>query len=404
MISHYMRRLEFVSVCLLFISITASAQTADSIHSQTTPQLIQLDMAPNFVFQTKDFLKGENLKHKKIDQSLSFHLKYAFQFAHDSYFGQLYPNTYQGVGVSYNTFFNSSEVGNPIAVYVFQGSRIAELSQRLSLDYEWNFGASFGWKPHDENKNVFNDVVGSRINAYINLGLYLNWRLNGNWNMKAGIAATHYSNGNTRFPNAGVNLIGTRIGLSHTFEAIRTHTGKYGKQADITKAENPYWCFDAVAYGATRTKGIVSENYLVPGSFGVCGVNINPMYSICKYFKAGLSLDGQYDESANLDKHIAGNDENDNGILKFYRQPLSERLGIGLSMRAEFVMPVFSINFGIGHNFIYKGDDLKGFYEILALKTFITRHIFVHTGYLLNKFHDPKNLMIGFGYRFGGCK
>ena len=391
----------FATALLLLFSISVSAQTADSISHQQALQQVQLDVAPNFVFQTRDFLKGENQKQKKIDQSLSFHLKYAFQFAHDSFFGHLYPHAYQGIGVSYNTFFNSAEVGSPIAVYVFQGSRIAGISRQLSLDYEWNFGASFGWKPYDSDKNASNDVVGSKVNAYLNFGLYLNWRMSHNWNLRAGIDATHYSNGNTHYPNAGVNLIGARIGIARTFDATYLHSTKYNP-VDVVAAERPYWCFDVVAYGATRAKGIVSENYIVPGAFGVFGLTLNPMYSLNKYIKVGPSLDAQYDESANLDQHIAGNNENNKSELMFYRQPFSERFCAGLSLRTEFTMSFFSINFGIGHNVIYKGDDHKGFYQVLILKTFITRNIFLHTGYRLCKFQDPENLMIGIGYRFTG--
>jgi hypothetical protein len=396
---HHIAPNRFATALLLLFSMTVSAQTADSLSQRPALQQVQLEIAPNYVFQTRDFLKGDNLKNRKIDQSLSFHLKYAFQFARDSYFGRLYPHAYQGIGVSYNTFFNSTEVGNPIAVYVFQGSRIAGISRQLSLDYEWNFGASFEWKPYDSNKNVFNNVVGSKVNAYLNFGLYLNWRMNGNWNLRAGIDATHYSNGNTHYPNAGVNLIGARIGIARTFDATYLHSAKY-HPTDIVAAEKPYWCFDVAAYGATRSKGIVSENYIVPGSFGVCGLTINPMYSLNKYVKTGLSLDGQYDESANLDQHIAGHNEDDGSKLMFYRQPFSERFSVGMSLRTEFTMPIFSINFGIGHNVIYKGDDHNGFYQVLILKTFITRNIFLHTGYRLNKFHDPENLMMGIGYRF----
>ena len=58
--------------------------------------------------------------------------------------GQLYPYAYQGIGVGYNTFGNVSELGNPVSVYVFQGSRLARLARNLTLNYEWNFGASFG--------------------------------------------------------------------------------------------------------------------------------------------------------------------------------------------------------------------------------------------------------------------
>lgn len=36
-------------------------------------------------------------------------------------------------------------------------------------------------------------VVGSKVNAYINLGFFLNWQIAANTNLKAGIDVTHYS-------------------------------------------------------------------------------------------------------------------------------------------------------------------------------------------------------------------
>lgn len=56
--------------------------------------------------------------------------------------------------------------------------------------------------------------------------------------------------------------------------------------------------------------------------------------------------------------------------------------------QAELVMSVFSINVGIGRNLIYSGDDTKGFYQILVLKTYVTRHLFLHVGYQLSKFKE----------------
>ena len=63
-------------------------------------------------------------------------------------------------------------------------------------------------------------------------------------------------------------------------------------------------------------------------------------------------------------------------------------------------MPVFSVNVGVGYNCYRHGDDAKGLYQVLALKAFFTRSIFLHVGYQLQDFHDPNNLMLGIGYRF----
>ena len=78
--------------------------------------------------------------------------------------------------------------------------------------------------------------------------------------------------------------------------------------------------------------------------------------------------------------------------------PWHKRVGMGLSGRVEFVMPYFTINFGIGHNVVNaKTDDLKGFYEILALKINILRKSYIHIGYSLYDFYYPNNLMLGLG-------
>lgn len=64
-------------------------------------------------------------------------------------------------------------------------------------------------------------------------------------------------------------------------------------------------------------------------------------------------------------------------------------------------MPFFAVNIGLGYNVWQKGEDTKGWYQVLALKTSITRQLFLHVGYQLSRFKDPSNLMLGLGWRFG---
>ena len=376
-------------------------QSSDTLRHRPSHS-IGFDLRPSYVFPTRSFFTGDNAAGKPINTALSAHLKYAFRFSPDSRLGRLYPYAYQGIGVAYNTFFNSSEVGTPVAVYAFQGSRIAKLAPGLTLDYEWNFGASFGWKRYNPETNYYNDVVGSRINAYINAGFFLNWQVAPQWSLTAGVDLTHYSNGNTNYPNSGVNTVGARIGLVRTFggSAAEPATASVGKEE-----ESSSWAgrisYDVVLYGSTRRRGILLDNgpLLVPGSFGVAGLNFNPMYQVNRYFRAGVSVDAQYDESANLkDYHVEGTS---GGDIKFYRPPFREQFAVGLSLRAELNMPIFSVNVGFGRNLIQQGEDTRGFYQVLALKTFVTPRLFLHVGYQLHDFKDPNNLMLGLGWRFG---
>lgn len=358
---------------------------------------IGFDIRPGYVVPTNSFLAGDNAQQKAIDQSLSLHLKYAFRFSPNSCLGKLYPSAYQGIGVSYSTFSRPDELGNPVTVYVFQGAPLMQFSRRLSLDYEWNFGASFGWKKYDELYNQKNMAIGSEINAYINLGFFLNWQLHPQWKLAAGVDFTHFSNGNTHYPNGGLNAIGGRIGVVRTFDATDGAAGATGSKRLFIE---PHVSYDLVVYGATRKKGFVKDNVpsLVPGSFGIIGLNFAPMYNLNNYFRAGLSVDAQYDESANIKDYKLERTYSDE--LKFHRPPFRKQFAVGVSLRAELVMPIFSINAGLGRNLICSGDDTQGFYQILALKTYVTRHLFLHVGYQLSKFKDPNNLMLGLGYRF----
>lgn len=339
------------------------------------------------------------------NQLLSAHARVGFRFSPETKMGALNPYAIQGIGVAVNTFFNGKEVGTPIALYVFQSARIAALTERVSLDYEWNFGLSGGWEPYDRQTNPANTTVGSPWNAYINLGLYLNWDLNPGLTLQTGAAFSHFSNGNTRYPNSGVNAAGLSVGLLWDLQRSSAGAGSAGNErgrAGLSEPFRRHVTWDFVLYGALRKKGIyVSQDdaMLVPGSFGIAGLNINPLYHLNRHFAAGLSLDAQYDESANIQDHIAGTNLYSKEIV-FFRPPFKEQFSAGLSVRAELSMPIFSINAGIGRNIYCSGRDTDSFYQILALKAHVSRHFFLHIGYQVFRFKNPNNLMLGIGARF----
>ena len=391
--------------CLCAITSAAMAQPEahDTLIHRKLDHAISLGLQPGYIFPSNDFFREANASGTLIRSTFAAHLKYGFRFGPDTEYGKIYPYAIQGIGVGYNSFPSVAEMGNPIALYVFQTSRVATLTKTLSLDYEWNFGASFGWKPYDEETNPTNTVVGSKINAYINLGFLLNWQVTPALGLKAGIGLSHYSNGNTSYPNGGVNTLGAQIGM--TWYPSATHEATLPSLAGHF---SPYVSYDLILYGATRKRGITWPDgtaMMVPGAFAVGGLNFNPMYNFSPYFRAGLSLDAQFDESANISEHIANTyppaspDE-----MRFHRPPFKEQFSLGLSARAEIVMPIFSINLGIGKNFLCDGPDTEDFYQIFALKTHLTRSLFLHVGYQLYRFKDPNNLMLGIGYRFNAGK
>lgn len=369
----------------------------DSVNTKMIHRL-GLELHPSYVIPTHKFLRGNNLNQAPIRFALSGHLKYAFHFKEGSKFNKLYPHSYQGIGIAYGTFFNAPELGSPMGIYIFQGSRIKQFSERLTLDYEWSFGTTFGWHEFDRKDNIYNHVIGTDIDAYMNLGVMLNWKLSPHYHLTAGLSLSHFSNANTHYPNQGVNILETKLGVTRTIGETNSK-GEF-KPAILPSLRIPkHLSYDIVLYGAFRVREVNRDHkkYIPKKEFGVYGINFNPMYHFSNNLSAGASFDFQYDTSSNLENHVANIEGND---ITFHKQPFNERISAGLSIRGEWAMPIFAINGGIGYNFYAKSFDTKRFYQILAMKIFMNRNIFLHIGYQMNQFKDPNNLMLGLGYRF----
>ena len=263
---------------------------------------IGIEARPGYIFPTSSFFRGENLNWKPIENSLSLHLKYSFQFHPNTYTDRIYRGAYQGIGVAYYNMYEKPQLGNPLTVYLFQGARIARFNQRLSLNYEWNFGASFGWKPYHSDLNPYNKVIGSKVNAYLNTNFYFNWMLSPKFDFTTGVAVTHFSNGNTKFPNAGLNSIGLKVGLVYNINRKEECFAKPLYQSPVPKFPR-HISYDLVLFGSWRRKGVtIGEGQMVasPEAYPVLGFNFAPMYNFGYKFRAGISLDGVYDGSANV--------------------------------------------------------------------------------------------------------
>ncbi|MDE5849211.1 MAG: acyloxyacyl hydrolase [Muribaculaceae bacterium] len=389
---------------LILILVSFTSRASDSIgwgHS------VGLDLRPAYPFSSykDDILSGildsGNARETKI--ATSIHLQYGFSFPRDSRQGRLCPDAWQGIGTSVTFLGNPKGIGTPVSLYAFQGAPVWHFTDRLSLYYEWNFGASFGWRPCNGEISYSNLIVGSRVNAYINLGAGISCRLGDRWSLMAGLDLTHYSNGNTSFPNPGVNMAGLRVGIVRSLGRSRAdimHVKEVSNLAmttDSTSKRRPE--FDLTVYGSLRKRVYRGGDtpILLNGRFAVAGLDFAPMWRITKNFRAGASADFQWDESTDLKRHhVAGATSDD---ILFTRPGFFSQLCVGLSGRAELVMPVFSVNVGIGYNVIGP-EETRASYQLANLKVRITDALFLNIGYQLLNFQKQNNLMLGLGYTF----
>jgi len=375
-------------VILVGITITSPAYSQED--SIKTIHRLTADAVPATIFHTNDFLRGGNDEARTMNHDMTFTLKYAFQNRDEVYPGSIHQGVYQGIGLARHEF--NRWLSNPISIYLLQGAPIVNLSRKVSLNYEWNLGMAFGWNAYDKVENPENKVIGSKATAYIDIDLYVRWMLSKCLDLNAGISLSHFSNGNTTYPNMGLNTGGIRLGLAYYFN--RQLSPLSGIEREKISSNRGIYT-DLILYGAWKqgVSHLDGENYLMDGRYAVMGININPMYRLNPWLALGASIDGVYDRSAGRE-YDDWSEDAENVRHKFGRQA-----ALGLSARGEFSMPYFSINFGAGTYLLGNRNDFRGVYEALALKIHVSRHAMLHIGYSLVDFKTPNNLMLGLGWR-----
>ena len=377
-----MRKFLHILIAILAFTLAGGRFYDASAQNDLT---IGTNVRPSYVMPTHGFYNGWNPSGEAIRTGSTFDLQFSVSDHSRA--------VYQGLGAAIHTFFAPNLLGTPATLYLFQGAPLVAFTDRLAFGYEWNLGVSAGWK----NNGV---VTASPLNVYINVAALFTWRINKYWDMVFGPEYTHFSNGDTTFPNGGANTINFRIGAKRHLkptDAIRVENVFASDGLDKTFWER--MSYDVSIYGGYRADRSVSEYgfRVFNEPFPVFALNINPLYNVNEYIAVGPSLDLLYDRSANL---IVSEDS-------YFYPTFDRQMAMGISARAEIQMPVFAINIGIGYssqlgNYTrYKDNDLNAIYGMFALKAFVTERMFLNVSYRLSSVLYSHNLMFGLGWRFG---
>lgn len=379
------------------------AQAKDSVYSHPVIHHLSVNSGFDYVASSMDDDIREKVpKDQKVflHTAIPVNIRYAFSFT-DPKIRNYLPGGYQGISVGVLNLgggekdglnISRHNIGYPVLAYIFQGGPFHRFTSGLSLNYEWNFGASFGWKPYSEENKYLNLTVGSRVNAYLNLNLLMQWQINDHTALFGGFAVSHFSNGNTSFPNPGINSFGIRVGAVWTINPVKGGI----PEALIDTISKRKLKYDVSLWGASRRRVYRGgeEPVLLPGHFACAGVSFAPMYNLNTWWRVGGSVDLQWDQSSDMKRnYIEGSTTED---IKFKTPNFFRQLTLGISAHGELQMPVFAVNVGIGYNFISPWEN-RGSYQNITLKTYVCEKVFLNIGYQLRNFHQQSSLMLGLG-------
>ena len=128
----FVKLLFFFSICLLTkegkAEISCQPMCRESMDSLVRwLHRLDLEYRSGYIFPTNSFVSGRNEREKPLRHEQALHIRYGFQFAPTTNAYRIFGGVYQGIGLGYNCLGDLEELGNPWALYLFQGGRICSL-------------------------------------------------------------------------------------------------------------------------------------------------------------------------------------------------------------------------------------------------------------------------------------
>lgn len=335
---------------IIIISLPSFAQEAtkkDTTQSEAIKPKRYNNIAIRYhagkVLQTNSFVEGDNASGQVIDYYQALNLSYGVQTDGSKEWHHIFNFPYYGVSFYNANFFNVDELGTPTALYGFMGFPFKR-NEKSMWGYELGFGLTYNWEPYDKYTNPFNVAIGSYRTVYIEANLFYQYHLSPRWDIRGTFAFTHFSNGGTKKPNSGINLVAPAIEVSYSFK---------DKPLLIKKPQDPY----GQHYELAMQLGMGARNLLYDnpndkddpdeprGTADVMHSYFNVSAAVLKQTtwknKFGAGFDVTYDESTNVK---VTNPENGNEEPQVeFADKLSEKMMLGLFGTYEFTIDKLSV-------------------------------------------------------------
>ena len=162
----------------------------------------------------------DNPKVNAILKSSHFNgisLRYSWEIKPSSVYHSVYRRPLLGIGLMTSTF-NNPIIGAPISVFGFVEIPFSKQISRWNFSYGLALGVSFHFNPYDTISNPQNLMISSNYNAYLHANILTRYKVNKNWQLGLGVGYKHYSNGATKKPNAGINLMPVQFSAQYKID------------------------------------------------------------------------------------------------------------------------------------------------------------------------------------------
>ena len=302
----------------------------------------------------------EHVEHL-VGHTDGFEISLSRQSTGEKMWHQYYRYPHSGFTYVFLDFNNPEKLGNAHAGMVFINIPV-ERNEGFQLSFRMASGIGYLTKKYERVENYKNNVIGSHLNAAIQLNLETRYKLSQHlyFNFNAGL--THFSNASFQTPNLGINNPSVNFGLTYqidkTTPLIHSERLPYNKNIQVD-----------VLYAAG-----IKETYPTTGKQYVAhSLSSTMMKQVGYKIRLGVGLDMFYDLSLvhaqrTENRHFTNNFEIVKSGIHFSNELMMGKLAVLFHM-GMYLIDKYNLDGNIYHRLGYKYLINEHFFVNLTLKT-----------------------------------
>jgi len=289
-----------------------------------------------------------------------------------------------GASLWFSTFGRKDILGEGIVLKAFADFHIFQLGN-LYAKYHLSFGPAYVTKLFDIEKNLFNNTLSSRLNAYSGIGFNLNYLVTDRLSLTGNFLLHHISNGAFKKPNNGITLINIGLGIKYELNPLTI-------QPPVYQGKTP---FKARELMGTIGIGVNQESMYYQKKFVSGSVSLTHLWYANKTMAYGFGMDFIHlGGSSFIDMDMDIDDEEINIINTF-----SNNLYLGLYSTMEIHLGRTSPYFTVGYYVYHKVPTITPIYGRLGFRQKIAGNLSAHFSIKIRFFYS-EFMEFGLAYRW----